>query len=176
MDDLIKAIERDRVVSWRTRYRRVTALLLDDVHLLSGRDRTQEELFWLYNQLAESGRQMVFTALLPPQELEGLDERLRTRLEAGLVVELPTPERDVREAMVARVLLEKVGEADPELAGYLASRPVENRAGTAGAGPAGARRRRRGTGAALGRRSPARCWRGAPPPRRDAPPLAGPVG
>lgn len=126
IDDLINALEKDRVLSWRTRFRRVTALLLDDVHLLGGKDRTQEELFWLYNELAESGRQMVFTSLVPPSEIEGLEERLRTRLEAGLVVELPNPDREIREAMVRRILQDKTGEADKELAGYLASRPVEN--------------------------------------------------
>lgn len=126
IDDLINALERDRVVSWRTRFRRVTALLLDDVHLLSGKDRTQEELFWLYNELAESSRQMVFTGLVPPAEMEGLEPRLRTRLEAGLIVELPNPDREIREAMVTRMLREKTGEADPELAGYIASRPMEN--------------------------------------------------
>jgi chromosomal replication initiation ATPase DnaA len=126
IEDLINALERDRVASWRNRFRRVTALLIDDVHLLSGKDRTQEELFWLYNELAESGRQMVFTGLVPPAEMEGLEPRLRTRLEAGLVVELPTPDRDVREAIVTRILKEKTGEADKELAGYLASRPMDN--------------------------------------------------
>ncbi len=125
VDDLIKAIDRDRVAWWRARYRRITALLLDDVHLLGGKDRTQEELFWLYNLLAEAGSQMIFTSAVPPQELEGVEPRLRTRLEAGLVVELPQPDRDVREAIVARILREKVGEAEPELAAYLAARPVE---------------------------------------------------
>jgi chromosomal replication initiator protein len=125
VDDLIKAIERDRVAWWRARFRRITALLLDDVHLLAGKDRTQEELFWLYNLLAESGRQMIFTSAVPPEELQSMEERLRTRLEGGLVVELPAPDREVREAIVSRVLREKTGEADPELAGYLAARPVE---------------------------------------------------
>jgi chromosomal replication initiator protein len=125
VDDLIKAIERDRVAWWRARFRRITALLLDDVHLLAGKDRTQEELFWLYNLLAENGRQMVFTSAVPPEELQTLEPRLRTRLEGGLVVELPAPDREVREAIVSRVLTEKLGEAEPELARYLAARPVE---------------------------------------------------
>ncbi len=125
VDDLIKAIDRDRVAWWRARFRRITALLLDDVHLLAGKDRTQEELFWLYNLLAESGRQMVFTSAVPPEELQTIEPRLRTRLEGGLVVELPAPDREVREAIVSRVLREKVGEAEPELAAYLAARPVE---------------------------------------------------
>jgi len=125
VDDLIKAIERDRVAWWRARFRRITALLLDDVHLLAGKDRTQEELFWLYNHLAESNRQMVFTSAVPPEELKTIEPRLRTRLEGGLVVELPAPDREVREAIVSRVLREKTGEAEPELAAYLAARPVE---------------------------------------------------
>lgn len=126
VDDLIKAIDKDRVTWWRARYRRITALLLDDVHLLAGKDRTQEELFWLYNVLAEAGSQMIFTSAVPPQELEGIEARLRTRLEAGLVVELPQPDREVREAIVSRILRDKAGEAEPELAAYLAARPVES--------------------------------------------------
>jgi chromosomal replication initiation ATPase DnaA len=125
VEELIKAIDQDRVAQWRARYRRVTALLLDDVHLLAGKDRTQEELFWLYNQLAESGRQMVFTSAVPLHDMADVEPRLRTRLEAGLVVELPAPDREVRQAIVDRMLLEKLGAPDPELAGYLAGRPVE---------------------------------------------------
>ncbi|MDH4132575.1 MAG: DnaA/Hda family protein, partial [Gemmatimonadota bacterium] len=125
VDELIKAIDQDRVTRWRARYRRVTALLLDDVHLLGGKERTQEELFWLYNQLAESGRQMIFTSSVPPRELADVEPRLRTRLEAGLVVELPAPDREVRQAIVDRMLLEKLGAPDPELSAYLAGRPVE---------------------------------------------------
>jgi len=126
VDDLIKAIDRDRVAWWRARYRRIGALLLDDVHQLAGKDRTQEELFWLYNLLAEGGQQMIFTSAHPPEALEGIEPRLRTRLEAGLVVELPPPDREVREVIVARLLRDKGGDADPDLAAYLAARPLES--------------------------------------------------
>jgi chromosomal replication initiator protein DnaA len=125
VEELIKALDQDRVQRWRARYRRVAALLLDDVHLLAGKDRTQEELFWLYNELSEAGRQMIFTSAVPPAELAGVEPRLRTRLEAGLVVELPAPEREVRQAIVDRMLLERLGAPDPELAAYLAGRAVE---------------------------------------------------
>jgi chromosomal replication initiation ATPase DnaA len=132
VEDLIHAIDRDRVAWWRARYRRITALLLDDIHVIAGKDRSQEELFWLYNLLAENHRQMVFTSAVPPQQLEGIETRLRTRLEGGLVVELPPPDREVREAIVARLLTEKVGAAEPELAAYLAARPVETVRGLQG--------------------------------------------
>ena len=124
VEDLIAAIDQDRVDWWRQRYRRATAFLLDDIHLLAGTDRTQEELFWLFNHLQEQGRQMVFTSHQPPGQLEGVAARLATRLEGGLVAELPVPGPEVRLAIV-RALLDG-DDADPELVAYLAGRTVDS--------------------------------------------------
>ncbi len=124
--ELIEAIDRDAVNLWRERYRRAGAFLLDDVHLIADKDRTQDELFVLFNLLAESGRQMVFASALPPAQLSGVEDRLRTRLEGGLVVELPSPDPEIREKVVARALREKLGEANGELVAYLASRPADS--------------------------------------------------
>jgi len=71
VDELIAAIDGNRVDWWRARYRRATALLLDDIHLLAGKDRTQEELFNLFNQLLDADRQLVFTAPAHPNTLQG---------------------------------------------------------------------------------------------------------
>jgi chromosomal replication initiator protein len=128
IDELIGALDRDRIPAWRARYRRVGALLLDDIHLIAGKDRTQDELFWLFNFLFESNRQMAFTSAVPLAELAGVEPRLLTRLEGGLVIELPAPDRDVRQRVVERVLAAH-GEsdaADPELAAYLAARPADS--------------------------------------------------
>jgi len=126
-DELIKAIEKDRVNWWRARYRRVTALLLDDIQLLAGKERTQEELFWLFNLLVESGRQLAFTSVLPLAELKGVDTRLLTRFEGGLVVELPSPDREVRLAVVHGMLGAGADPAEAEaLATYLAGRAVDS--------------------------------------------------
>ncbi len=124
--ELIQAIDRDAVGIWRSRYRRVAAFLLDDVHLIADTDRTQDELFLLYNVLLESGRQMIFTSAVPLAELAGLEPRLRTRLEAGLVVELSAPDRETRERVAARELQAKTGAADPTLVDHLAARPVDS--------------------------------------------------
>jgi chromosomal replication initiation ATPase DnaA len=124
--ELIEAIDRDAVGLWRERYRRAAAFLLDDVHLIAAKDRTQDELFVLFNLLVESGRQMVFTSALPLAELTGVEDRLRTRLEGGLVVELPSPDPEIREQVVARALQEKLGEANAELVAYVASRPADS--------------------------------------------------
>ncbi len=125
-EELIEAIERDRVAVWRARYRRVSALCIDDIHLLQGKDRTQEELFWLFDQLLGQGRQLIFSSAVPVRDLTGLEDRLRSRLEGGLVVSLGAPERELRLGVVERALHERLGTSDTELAAYLAGRPAES--------------------------------------------------
>jgi chromosomal replication initiator protein len=124
--ELIEAIDRNAVGAWRAKYRGAAAFLLDDVHLIAEKDRTQDELFVLFNFMADSGRQMVFTCGVPLSELTAVEARLRTRLEGGLVVDLPAPEREIRQQVIERSLQAKVGALDPELAGYLASRPADS--------------------------------------------------
>ena len=126
IDELIAAIDGNRVDWWRARYRRATALLLDDIHLLAGKERTQEELFNLFNLLADQERQLVFTAPADPRGLEGLDERIRTRLGGGLVAELTEPDREVRRAVLARLLEQEKIAADAALLDYLGDRPADS--------------------------------------------------
>jgi chromosomal replication initiator protein len=124
--ELIEAIDRDAVGPWRARYRAVAAFLLDDVHLVAEKDRTQDELFVLFNFLMESGRQMIFTSALPLAELAGVEARLRSRLEGGLVVDLPAPEREIRQLVIERLMVAKLGSLNPEVAEYLGSRPADS--------------------------------------------------
>jgi chromosomal replication initiator protein len=124
--ELIDAIDRNAVGAWRARYRAAAAFLLDDVHLLADKDRSQDELFVLFNFLIESGRQMIFTSTVPLSELTGVEARLRTRLEGGLVVDLPAPDREIKQQVLERLVLGKVGKPDAGLVDYLASRPAES--------------------------------------------------
>lgn len=116
----------ERLAAWRSRYRWVGALLLDDLHLLAGERRAQEELLQLVAELNEGQRQMVFTVAHPLGELEGLDPRLVARLEGGLVLRLPAPDREVRRQLVKRLLAATPAAHDAALADYLAARPVES--------------------------------------------------
>ena len=122
VDGLVAALGDGSIARWRQRLRRVDALLLDDVGVLAGKERSQEELYLLYNLLLESGRQMAFTAAVPPAQLEGFEPRLATRLAGGLVLELGAPDREAKLHEVARLL----GSAaeDPDLVEYLAARPA----------------------------------------------------
>ncbi len=122
VDGLVAALGDGSIARWRQRLRRVEALLLDDVGVLAGKERSQEELYQLYNLLLESGRQMAFTASVLPTQLEGFESRLATRLAGGLVLELGSPDRDARLQEVVRLLGPAAEDAD--LVEYLAARPA----------------------------------------------------
>jgi chromosomal replication initiator protein len=124
VDELVAALADGAIGRWRQRYRRVDALLIDDVTALAGKERSQEELYLLYNILLESGRQMAFTAPVPPAQLEGIEPRLATRLSGGLVIELGIPDREARLEEVRRWLGPAASDAD--LVEYLASRQASS--------------------------------------------------
>lgn len=126
LDELVQALERDRVEPWRARYRRATALLLDDVQLLAGKERSQEELFHLFNHMVAGQRQLVFTVSAAPRAVAGLDDRLVSRFDGGLVVELAPPDRDLRQALIRRQLELRGGVPDGDLVDYLAARPADS--------------------------------------------------
>ncbi len=133
--ELIEAIDRDAIAGWRARYRRATAFLLDDVHLIAAKDRTQDELFVLFNAMIDAGRQLVFTSAAPLDELIGVEPRLRSRLEGGLVVELSPPDAAVRECVLRRDLRVQARRGRPRARGVprLAPRRLHSwRAGAAG--------------------------------------------
>jgi chromosomal replication initiator protein len=126
VDELIAAIAAGSEDQWRGRYRALDVLILDDVHVLAGKDRSQEELFHIFNALQSSARQLVFTSDQLPHTLSGLDDGLRSRLEGGLVVQLDAPDRALREKIVARTLEQRGRGPDSELVRLIADQPVRN--------------------------------------------------
>jgi chromosomal replication initiation ATPase DnaA len=74
----------------------------------------------------ESGRQMIFSSAVPLGDLKGVEARLRTRLEGGLVVDLPAPDREIRHHVVERLLQTQLDAPDPDLVDYLGSRPADS--------------------------------------------------
>jgi len=111
---------------WRARYQHASALLVDDLHLLVGHPRAQEELFLVFTHLVESGRQVVFTSAVPATMLAGIAPRLLTRLEAGLMVDLARPDRDVRLVVVKQLLAGTPAAGDAALADWLAAWPADS--------------------------------------------------
>ena len=124
VDELIGALQEGTVDRWRARYRAASALLLDDVQFVAGKERTQEELFHVFNALYADGKQLVIASDRPPRDLSGLEERLRSRFEGGLVVQMQSPDHALRERLYARYLRELGVEATAEMIEYLSSRPA----------------------------------------------------
>ena len=124
IDELIAALQEGTLERWRARYRAAGALIIDDVQFAAGTERTQEELFHVFNVLHGEGKQIVLTSDRGPKELEGLEERLRSRFEGGLVVGIEPPDRTLREKLYARYL--SLVEPPPEdgLLAYLSDRPA----------------------------------------------------
>jgi len=132
VDELIAAIDGNRVDWWRARYRRATALLLDDIHVIARKERTQEELFNLFNLFLDHERQLVCTTPGHPNTLSGVEERIVSRLAGGLVAELGEPDREVRRTVVERLLRQNQVEPDAALLDYLADRPEDSVRSVAG--------------------------------------------
>ncbi|MBC7842311.1 MAG: ATP-binding protein, partial [Gemmatimonadaceae bacterium] len=99
-EQLITALREGAVEKWRARYRNAGALLLDDIEAVAGKERTQDELFHLFNALQSAGRQVVLTSSVPPNQLATLEDRLRTRFAQGLIVELGAPDASQRAAII----------------------------------------------------------------------------
>ncbi|MFN0177356.1 MAG: DnaA ATPase domain-containing protein [Gemmatimonadales bacterium] len=114
------------LAQWRARYQWVAALLIDDIHLLANEPRAQTELLQLYGALADANRPMIFTTARRLSDLEGFDPRLLTRLEAGLVVDLGSPDRDVRMVVVKALLAATPVATDAALLDFFAGRPVDS--------------------------------------------------
>ena len=126
VDELIAALQSRTVERWRASFRGVDALLIDDVQFVAGKERTQEELFHVFNALHAAGKQIIFTSDRAPRDLQGLEDRLRSRFEGGLLVEVKAPDRTLRERLFARFLRENGWDDDPALVKELAADPVAN--------------------------------------------------
>ena len=123
-EELIAALRDGAIERWRARYRVVDVLIIDDVHECAGTERTQEELFHIFNALYASGRQIVLSMRCAPRQIEGLEDRLRSRFEGGLVVEMQPPDHVLRERLYARSLAAADVRHDRSLVDYLAARAV----------------------------------------------------
>jgi len=95
-NDIVEGIRNKSTAAVRNKYRRLRLLLIDDIQFIAGKDAVQEEFFHTFNALVGSGSQIIMTSDRPPSEISKLEERLKSRFEAGLIVDISQPDFELR--------------------------------------------------------------------------------
>jgi chromosomal replication initiator protein len=111
VQDMVKALQLNAINEFKRFYRSLDALLIDDIQFFAGKERSQEEFFHTFNALLEGGQQMILTCDRYPREINGLEERLKSRFGWGLTVAVEPPELETRVA----ILLKKAEQANVHL-------------------------------------------------------------
>jgi len=126
MNELISSIRRDKMGEFKEKFRRIDALILDDVQFLAGREKTQEEFFHTFNSLHSDRHQIVLTSDKVPRDIQGLEERLCNRFESGLIADIAPPDLETRVAIVQMKAAQSSLNLPAEVAMYIAQSVSSN--------------------------------------------------
>ncbi|HEY8700891.1 MAG TPA: chromosomal replication initiator protein DnaA [Arthrobacter sp.] len=125
-NDFINSIRDDEGASFKTTYRNVDVLLIDDIQFLAGKDRTLEEFFHTFNSLHNNNKQVVITSDQPPKLLAGFEDRMKSRFEWGLLTDIQPPELETRIAILRKKALSEGLSAPDDALEYIASKISSN--------------------------------------------------
>ncbi len=118
--DYINSLQNNKVGEFKERYRKYDVLVMDDIQFLAGKEKTQEELFHLFNTLYENNKQIIFSSDRHPNYINGLEDRLKSRFGAGMIIEITPPEYESRLAILREKLRQQESTIDEEVLRYVA--------------------------------------------------------
>lgn len=119
-NEFVQAIQHNRVSDFSLFYRQIDLLVIDDVQFFSGKEKTQEEFFHIFNALHQSGKQIVLSADRPPRDIQGIEERLLSRFQWGLSADLQPPDFETRMAILHRKSTEDGIDISDDILEYVA--------------------------------------------------------
>ena len=125
-NDFINSIRDDKAEAFQRRYREVDVLLIDDIQFLQGKEQTMEEFFHTFNTLHNANKQVVITSDLAPKQLNGFEDRMRSRFEWGLLTDVQPPDLETRIAILRKKANNENLEIDDAVLSYIASRITSN--------------------------------------------------
>jgi chromosomal replication initiator protein len=114
LNEMIEAIRTRKNEDFRSKYREVDLLIIDDIQFVEAYPKTQEELFHTFNTLYQANKQIILASDRPPRDIKNITDRLRTRFEGGMVCDIQAPEYETRLAILKQIMLEK-GVTVPDL-------------------------------------------------------------
>jgi len=125
-NDFINAIANNRATEFQARYREIDILLIDDIQFLQGKDSTQEAFFHTFNTLHDHNKQVVVTSDLPPKQLTGFEDRMRSRFEWGLTTDVQAPDLETRIAILRKKAASELIDIGDDVLEYMASKVSSN--------------------------------------------------
>ena len=118
--DYVNSLQNNRVGEFKEKYRKYDVLIMDDIQFLVGKEKTQEELFHLYNALYENNKQIIFSSDKHPNYINGLEDRLKSRFGSGMIVEIIMPDYESRLAILREKLKQQQVIIPDEIVEYIA--------------------------------------------------------
>ncbi len=124
--ELVDAISKRGMDFFKKKYQKIDALIIDDIHFIAGKEKTQEEFFHTFNALYQKNKQIIISSDRPPKAISTLEERLRSRFEGGMIADISFPDYETRMAILKRKVKEKKFKIPEDVLIYIATNIQKN--------------------------------------------------